>query len=304
MPLLFLPLMLSLAHLRQIAEAHADSLSHEVAAFDIRGTTYSDESGPKLMGVVNLSADSWYRESVCLSAEKAIERGMVLKSQGAGLVDVGAESTLPDAALVTGDAQSSKLVPVIKGLTDGGVAVSVETYKSDVARVCLEAGAAVLNLTGSRDSSACYELAAAHEAGVIICFVAGDDVRNVSEIDITKDLFPVMRDYFRREIEKAERVGLRRIFIDPGMGFYYRNLTDGKARVAYQMSTFLNSFRFRKLGFPVCHALPHAFETFGQEVRTAEGFFAVLAALGQTSLFRTHEVGRVKAVLDTMGMIE
>jgi len=66
------------------------------------------------------------------------------------------------------------------------------------------------------------------------------------------------------------------------------------------MRMFLNSFRLRHLGWPVCHALPHAFEFFREEVRSAEPFFAVLAALGGTDLFRTHEVSRIKAVLDTL----
>ena len=66
------------------------------------------------------------------------------------------------------------------------------------------------------------------------------------------------------------------------------------------MRTFLHTFRLRTLGFPVCHALPHAFECFGEEVRCAEPFFAVTAALGKTDLFRTHEVPRVKAVLETL----
>ena len=70
------------------------------------------------------------------------------------------------------------------------------------------------------------------------------------------------------------------------------------------MKVFLNTFRLRQLGWPVCHALPHAFEYFGEEVRTAESFFAVLAALGKTSLFRTHEVPKVRAVLETLGLIE
>jgi hypothetical protein len=68
------------------------------------------------------------------------------------------------------------------------------------------------------------------------------------------------------------------------------------------MNVFLNTFRLRKLGYPVCHALPHAFEYFGEEVRSAEPFFAVLAALGKTDLFRTHEIARVKAVLDTLSI--
>jgi hypothetical protein len=70
------------------------------------------------------------------------------------------------------------------------------------------------------------------------------------------------------------------------------------------MTVFLNTFRLRTLGFPVCHALPHAFEYFGDEVRSAEPFFAVLAALGKTDLFRTHEVPKTKAVLDVLRLFD
>ena len=109
-----------------------------------------------------------------------------------------------------------------------------------------------------------------------------------------------MRDYFSKQIETARHCGLEKIFIDPGLGFYYRNLQDSNVRVRHQMTVFLNTFRLRTLGFPVCHALPHAFEFFRDEVRCAEPFFAVLAALGKTDLFRTHEVSRVRAVLETL----
>jgi dihydropteroate synthase len=63
---------------------------------------------------------------------------------------------------------------------------------------------------------------------------------------------------------------------------------------------FLNTFRLRTLGFPICNALPHAFEYFREEVRCAEPFFAVLAAIGKTDLFRTHEVARTRGVLETL----
>jgi len=69
------------------------------------------------------------------------------------------------------------------------------------------------------------------------------------------------------------------------------------------MRVFLNSFRLRSLGWPICHALPHAFECFEEEVRAAEPFFAVLALLGQTSLLRTHEVAKVRGVLRAMELV-
>ena len=114
----------------------------------------------------------------------------------------------------------------------------------------------------------------------------------------------MLRDYFSKEIERATRNGVTKILIDPGLGFYYRNLQDSAARVRHQANTFLNTFRLRALGFPTCHALPHAFEFFQEEVRCAEPFFAVLAALGKTDLFRTHEVPRIKAVIETMAVIQ
>ena len=164
----------------------------------------------------------------------------------------------------------------------------------------LEAGANILNLTGTDGNDELFKLVAAHDAAVIICFVQGRNVREVGDYDLAADPVPMLCDYFSRQIEIAQRHGVEKIFIDPGLGFYYRNLQDSAVRVRHQMTVFLNTFRLRELGFPVCHALPHAFEFFGEEVRCAEPFFAVLAALGKTDLFRTHEVVRIKAVLDTM----
>ena len=144
-------------------------------------------------------------------------------------------------------------------------------------------------------------MVASRQAAVIICHVQGENVRTVNRLSLGSDPIPEMLDFFMCEIEKATSEGVERIFIDPGLGFYYRNLDDSNERIAFQMKVFLNSFRLRKLGWPVCHALPHAFENFGEEVRSAEPFFAVLAALGKTSLFRTHEVPRTRAVLETLG---
>ena len=122
----------------------------------------------------------------------------------------------------------------------------------------------------------------------------------VEHLKLDEDPVPLLVDYFGQEIKIAQAEGVKKIFIDPGLGFYYSNLNDGEQRVRRQMGVLLNTFRLRKLGWPVCHALPHAFDYFGEEVRSAEAFFAVLALLGKTSLFRTHEVRRVKAVLDTL----
>ena len=292
--------MLNLVQLADLLEKNRAAARAGVKEFHIGDRQFSFNSQPAIMGVINLSSDSWYRESVCLSAEAAVRRGRVLNAQGAAIIDVGAESTLAHASRAGDAVQTAKLLPVIQALRAANILVSVETYQPAVTRASLEAGANVLNLTGTGRADEMYRMVAAHDGAVILCYLQGSNVREVGDFDFSSDPVALMYEHFARQIDAAVKQGVEKIFLDPGLGFYYRNLQDSAVRVRHQMTVFLNTFRLRTLGFPVCHALPHAFEYFGEEVRCAEPFFAVLAALGQTDLFRTHEVPRVKAVLDTL----
>ena len=296
--------MLSLEHLAEVVEKNRPSAKARVKEFALEGRHFAFNSRPAIMGVINLSPDSWYRESVCLTTEAALRRAMILHAQGADIIDLGAESTLARATRADDATQNRRLLPVIKSLRAAGILVSVETYQPSVTRACLEAGANILNLTGTDRSEEMFGVAAAHDAAVIICYVQGENVREVGDFNFSADPITMMYEYFARQIEIATKNGVEKIFIDPGLGFYYRNLQDSALRVRHQITVFLNTFRLRTLGFPVCHALPHAFEYFGEEVRCAEPFFAMLAALGKTDLFRTHEVPRIKAVLDTLGVFD
>lgn len=296
------PPMLTLESLRDLALAHADALRAPVRNLELGGRTFDWADGPHLMGVVNLSPDSWYRESVCLDPEAAIARGRRLALEGATLVDVGAESSVLTAARADELQQRHRLLPVIRGLAAAGILVSAETYSLPVAEACLDAGARALNLTGTTHDADFFRLAAERDAAVILCFVEGAHVRAVGDLTLAEDPIPRLREHFARRIEDAVQRGVTRILLDPGLGFYYRNLQDSATRVRHQMRTFLNTFRLRELGWPLCHALPHAFEYFQEEVRCAEPFFAVLALLGKTHLLRTHEVARVRAVCRTLGI--
>ena len=292
--------MLDLATLAALYEKYREAAALPVADFALGTHRFDFEKQAYLMGVVNLSADSWYRESVVLNADAAIRRGRVLHEQGAAMIDVGAESTLAHAAQVDQAAQSSLLVPIVRELASAGICVSVETYHPSVTTACLKAGAKVLNLTGTTACEKIFREVADFEAGVIICFVQGENVREVGELDLGHDPVATLYEFFARQIESATNAGVSRIWIDPGLGFYYRNLQDSGARIRHQIHIFLNSFRLRALGWPVCQALPHAFECFEDEVRVAEPFFAMLALLGQASLLRTHEIAKVRGVLRTM----
>ena len=292
--------MLDLATLAGLHEAYRDQAALPVTDFALGQHRFDFSAQPYLMGVVNLSPDSWYRESVALTTEAAVRRGRVLHEQGAAIIDVGAESTLAHAERVDATVQQERLIPVVRELAKAGLCVSVETYHAEVASAALRAGAQVLNLTGTVGTEEIFRQAADFNAGVILCFVQGANVREVGDIDLERDPIAMLEEYFARQIEAATSVGVSRLWIDPGLGFYYRNLQDSDARVRYQMRVFLNSFRLRRLGWPICQALPHAFACFEEEVRTAEAFFAVPALLGQASLLRTHEVAKVRGVVRAM----
>jgi dihydropteroate synthase len=295
--------MLDLAALAALYEKHRQNAALPVVDFALGGHRFDFEAHTYLMGVVNLSADSWYRESVALTTEAAVRRGRVLHEQGAAIVDVGAESTLAHAERIAASAQESRLVPVVRELASAGVCVSVETYEPAVTTACLKAGAQVLNLTGTAESAGLFRQVAEFDAGVIICFVQGGHVRDVGDLDLGADPIATLYEFFARQVEAAIEAGVTRIWLDPGLGFYYRNLQDSAARVRHQLQIFLSSFRLRALGWPICQALPHAFECFEDEVRVAEPFFAVAALLGQASLLRTHEVAKVRGVLRTMELL-
>ncbi len=294
--------MLDFVRIRQLLAEHGAALDHPVPGFRL-GEVDLDFSRPHLVGVINLSTDSWYRESVCRTPAAAIDRGRRLLADGATFVDIGAESTLPDARVRTPEEQTDMLVPVVESLARAGGVVSVESYHPEVLEQCARAGARVFNLTGMRDADAVFEVAARYDAGVILCYIQGSTVRDVTDFELRDNMVAELLEYFRELLEKASRRGVTKCFVDPGLGFYYRNLQDSALRVRYQLETFINAFRMRELGKPVFNVLPHAPEAFGAEHRrAAEPFFAVLAAMGGTQVIRTHEVDRVQAVLKALQM--
>lgn len=294
---------MDLAALAGLATRHPAALTHQVAPVRIGGRLRDLDDEPLIMGVVNLSRDSTYRDSVAVSPQSAVRRARVMHAQGAGVVDLGAESSTMRAARVGEADQAAALVPVIEALAAAGVPTSVEAYGPRVVSECLRAGASVVNLTAGADLEPIYEVAARHDAVVIMCFVAGANVRDFRDVPLDADPMPELEDYFAQRISHARSHGVENLIIDPGLGFYYGNLTDPTVRARHQAQVLLNSFRLRVLGVPICQALPHAFDLFEEEFRTAEGVFAVLAALGRANVYRTHEVARVRATLRALDAI-
>jgi dihydropteroate synthase len=292
--------MISLSTLADLANEHRGELGLPVGPLVIGGRSFDVDAMPVVMGTVNLSRDSTYRESIAVSADSAIRKARIQAAQGADVIDIGAESSTARAARVAAADQVRALVPVIEALAADGILVSAETYEPVVARACLEAGARMLNLTGAEHQEVAFDLAAEFGATVVLCYVGGSDVREITDVTVDEDPLPGLVEHLAARAALAREHGVEHIVIDPGMGFYYGNLTDPMTRARHQARVILNTFRLRHLGLPICHALPHAFDLFEDQFRSAEAFFAVLACLGGTSVVRTHEVASVVPVLRSM----
>jgi len=292
--------MITLKALHDLAERFPEALAATCEPMRVGDDVFDSESRPAVMATVNLSRDSTYRESIATSTASAIRKARVAHAQGAHIIDIGAESTTAKAVRVSIDEQLSKLLPVVEACVSDGMHVSAETYEPAIAEACLSAGARVLNMTGAEHQEAMLDLAARYDATVVLCYVRGANVREITNVELEADPLPGIIDHFSDRVAVANARGVDRIVIDPGMGFFYGNLVDPMTRVRHQTQVILNTFRLRVLGLPIGHALPHAFDLFEDNFRTAEGFFAVLARLGGATLYRTHEVAQVSTVLRSM----
>lgn len=294
--------MLDLQVFNTLLKTYAAALDKPVRTFRIGERWFDFNRCRYLVGVINLSTDSWYRESVCATTAEAIARAEMLGADGADMIDIGAESTLPQARRADIEQQLDKLLPVVEALKARQMLVSIESYYPEVLDACAKAGADVFNLTGTRYGDDIFALAAQHNVAVILCYVQGATVRDVADFRFHDDMLEEVSHYFRALTARAEQFGVSKCLIDPGLGFYYENLQDSRKRINYQLNTFVQCFRLHELGYPTFNILPHAPEIFLEdERRAAEPFFSVLAFLGGTHVIRSHEirtVHRIRQVLE------
>ncbi|MBC2931623.1 dihydropteroate synthase [Nocardioides sp. zg-1228] len=298
--------MITLADLATLHAEHAGAWDSPVAPVVLdgpRGPVSIGDGAVTLMGCINLSRDSTYRESVATSPADAVRMGRIQAAQGAAVIDLGAESSNAGTARVTPAEQIAGLVPAVKQLAAEAV-VSVETYEPEVVRACLDAGARVLNMTGREHEDRMLALAAEYDAAVIMCFGTTANVRDIDDVPPDSDPMPVLLDHFAPRLAHARSLGVDKVVVDPGMGFYYGNLVDPIPRARHQARVLAQTFRLRPLGVPACNALPHTYDLFGDEFRKAEGFYGVFAALGGAHLLRVHEVAHLRVVLRAMAELE
>src|SRR6188472_89207 len=175
-----------------------------------------------IMGVLNVTPDSFSDGDEFLSTDKAVERGLQMAAEGAHIIDVGGESTHPGSQPVTADEELRRIIPVIEDLRRNlDVTISIDTSKAEVARAAIEAGASVVNdVTGGRGDERMLPLIAETKSGLIVMHMQGTPPTMQIQPRYA-DVVAEISEFFRQQYARA--IGLNidpmAIAFDPGIGF-------------------------------------------------------------------------------------
>ena len=267
-------------------------------AWSFRGQTWELGGFPKLMGIVNVTPDSFSDGGEFLDQTRAIEQCLRLVDDGADLLDVGGESTRPGAVPVGEKEEIRRVVPVIGEVARRvSVPISIDTTKAAVARHALDAGAAIVNdISGLRFDPHMPEVCAHAQAGIVCMHMQGTP--QTMQIDPRyTDVVRKVADYLAQRLAALEACGIarERVVIDPGIGF-------GKTP-DHNLTILKNIARFRALGRPVLDR-PFPQKVFSEdpgrtldETSAATLGVSVAAALAGADLLRVHDVRAMRDVL-------
>jgi dihydropteroate synthase len=199
-----------------------------------------------LMGVLNVTPDSFSDGGLFLNKEKAISHGLRMVEEGADIIDIGGESTRPGSKPLELEEELRRVIPVIEFITkEVNVPISIDTYKSNVAQRAIEAGAQMINdISGLHFDPSLAQVAVKEDVPLVLMHIRGTP--ETMQKDVHYDsLFSEILQYLKDSIQRAESAGLdpRQIIIDPGIGF-------GKT-VEDNLLIIKNLYEFRILGKPI-----------------------------------------------------
>ena len=262
-----------------------------------------DVEDPLLMGIVNLTDDSFSGDGWRGDADAAIAHGLQLVEEGAHILDLGAESSRPGAQAIATRQEIDRLLPVLEGLANCGVPLSVDTVKSEVMREVLSAGADMINDINALRAPDTLDLLASSTASVCLMHMQGGP-QTMQQAPQYVDVVQEVADFLAARIAAVRQAGipLERICIDPGFGF-------GKA-LAHNIQLLRRLDAFTQLGLPVLAGLSRksmlgALTGRAAMDRMPAGIAAhLLAAMRGARILRVHDVAATRDALAILHAVE
>ena len=207
-----------------------------------------------LYGVVNASPDSLNRDSIVGTTAEALERARSLLADGADGLDLGGQGSTDAAEVVPWQAEWERLRELVPALAALGVPLSVDTWRPEVLRLALQAGATVINAADGMQAGAMWEVAADFDVPIVVPFLSGPNPRAMEMV--RRDPVEAIMDFFAARLRDADRYGLRRrCVLDPGTGFAPPEWP-WEERYVYQKHVYSNLDSMRVFGLPLYIALP------------------------------------------------
>ena len=253
---------------------------------------------PLIMGILNLTPDSFSDGGTYHTVEQAVERALQMEAEGADLLDIGGESTRPGAPAVPADEELARILPVVAALAGRiSIPLSIDTWKSTVADACLTAGAEIINdISGLTFDTAMAKTVARHQAGLVLMHTRGTPQQMQQDTGYT-DLMGELAASLLRSAATARDAGIgsQQIVLDPGIGF--AKDSNGNFEILQRLS------ELAQLGYPLLVGTSRKsfIGKILQREGTAERLFGTaatvaLAVSGGARILRVHDVQAMKDV--------
>jgi len=263
-----------------------------------------DMSSPLIMGILNVTPDSFYDGGKYTNVSQAVEKAYEMKEDGADIIDIGGESSRPGAEPITITTELKRVIPVIEKLGGLNIPISIDTYKSKVAKEAIDAGAGIVNdISGLRFDKKLSETVAEEKVGYILMHMLGTP-RNMQKNPSYQDVIGEISNFFTERLAFAQDCGINyeNIVIDPGIGFGKR--LEDNIEIFRNIKTFITFKRPILLGASR-KSFIGGITGLDKEKRLEGSLAAVSAGVyGGASIFRVHDVKETKRFLTVLEKID
>ena len=258
---------------------------------------------PLVMGIVNVTPDSFSDGGKFFDTDKAVEYAIQLLDEGADIIDIGGESTRPGAEPVSVAEEINRVVPVIKNIINQrpNTIISVDTTKSEVAEKALQAGACIINdISAATFDENILNITKKYNAIIVLMHIKGTP-KNMQDAPYYDDVVKEVKEFLSEQIAKAENFGIKKIIIDPGIGF-------GK-RVFENYELLKNIKSFSELHYPILIGLSRksfigkALNIKITERENATTVAEMFAIQNGVKIIRTHNVKNTKEIIKILSYI-
>lgn len=266
-------------------------------------TNYIDFSTPVVMGILNITTDSFFDGGKFLTKENIIKQAQKIEEEGAKIIDIGASSSRPGSTPVSEEIELERLIPAIKLIQKNtkNLKISIDTFRAKVAEECIKNGAHIINdISAGEKDLKMFETIINLDVPYIMMHMQGNSNSmqvNPTYDDVTSDII----SFFEQKVKQLNAKGFKKIIIDPGFGF-------GKT-IEHNYEILKNLKKFKKLNFPLLAGLSrksmiyNLLDTSAEDALNGTTVANTISLLNGANILRVHDVKQALECIRIYAMI-